>query len=1830
MNRRRNIIWSLVGSCLLGVFLCLPIIHTSASGTYTVTYDMAQESNAGMDGSIQWQSVFLLNNGKICSFGTGNHAPEQSNAMRIIDPVTVLGSVSTSDLFPWTQDITPPNASTGHDRYVDNYDNHASIYIPSENKVVWINHGVFDFGSSTWTYGNRSPNTQAWTAFLNDPGGMNGVYNPGVAWSSQLDVGVWFGNSGGGYGRSTNDMTLIERSAVGAAQPWKLTVVGMGGQGVQGISYARNTSVCIGPYLYVAGPSASGISFYKIHIPTRTLTATLAPYTAQSNEYYPQMVYDTRRGVIVVIGIKVQEYSLSGNSWSDVTPVGWPGYTSPMGVYHPANDAIYFRGIPTNLTVQSQAFKWHRIVVTGGGGASDTTAPTTPTSLSATPVSQSQVNLAWTASTDAVGVAGYNVYRCSGSSCTPSVQVATASGVTYSGTGLSASTIYGFKVAGFDAAGNLSSLSSTAYATTQAAPVSGSWRQITIDTNKSPFKGPPEEGFGGTKHVWYVWHPVKRRVYTFGGDYGNGAGNFSQPNMGSNFTTNDPITPRTFARDSSLCNDQYSIDPYASGSVQWRLEHPYIVRDMGSGVRENRPGRPDQVSLVWDSVRSKLWGFITVLRTEFLYLASGVPDLWANGDMTTSAPFEPTATYSWVPGTSGSPGTWSIETTNRLTFRSGATSYSGGQLISGIGDERIGLFQYDPVNDVIVCLSASSGGGQAIFIFKPATKTYEYRTFSIPGYSRVDCSSSYCAPVNGWAYAVAITTSGGVRKSSLIRVNIAQALGVANAGSLTSSMMQAFTLPWSLSTGNVWENSGDASSKWQEHAGVIGVAGKVVIVKSYSGVIEDGTTKLTVFDPSTLTFTPGTAAPENIVAHAWVGLPDSNEVFMGGSTTAGYSNLKMWAYSVSGASPPPGDTTPPTVSLTAPSSGVTVSGSSVSVSATASDNVGVSGVQFKLDGVNLGSEDTSSPYTTTWNTTSSSNGPHTLTAVARDAAANTATSTSVSVTVTNGSKTYYVSMSGSDTTGNGTSGAPWKTIGKGLTNMVSGAGDTLLISAGTYIENINNTIPSGTASLRTTIQAVTGDVVVIQPLAPGNASQDAVTLSGKSWIVFRNIRIEGGNVTNYSLRLTGASTNNLFEGGQIRHGNGGGVLFENTPTSSNTIRSVEVWGNTGYGITFGSGSNLVEGCDIHDNTSNGIHVTAGDSNVIRSNRVQTNSGKGIFLSNGSGNLVYNNLVYVNTSYGVEVGTGSVGAKVLSNSLYANTSTAVRVSGGSGAVVSNNILFSNTSDTVDFSGSTGITGSNNLLGLSPLFVNAGGGDFHISSGSPAIDAGATLSDFSVDFAGNSRPFGPSWDIGAYESTAPLPPNVSVTAPSTGATVSGSSVAVTANAASGVGIAGVQFKLDSVNLGSEDTSSPYGVTWDSTLSSNGSHTLTAVARDTSNISTTSFGVSVTVSNGGDTQAPSVSITAPVSGSTVGGATVTVSAAASDNVGVVGVQFKLDGVSLGSEDTVAPYGVTWNSTTASNDIHALSATARDAASNTTTSSIVNVTVSNVQADPPPTVSLTAPANQATVSGAVTLSASASDNLGVSGVQFNLDGLTLGAEDTSSPYAVIWDASGFADGPHILSATARDTGDHLTTSSSVTVNVVNPASVISGVSVSPIASTSATIVWTTDKLSDSQVEYGTTTGYGTTTTLDTSLVTSHSQGLTGLTQFTLYHYRVKSKDTFNRLSVSPDFSFTTAGSGATTITVLSPIDGDVWVYGTTHAITWTSSGVTGNVKIQVSRNGGNTWRTIIPSKAVGLGTADWVINQPSSTSSKIKVISITSPSVFGVSGGLFRVSTK
>jgi hypothetical protein len=319
------------------------------------------------------------------------------------------------------------------------------------------------------------------------------------------------------------------------------------------------------------------------------------------------------------------------------------------------------------------------------------------------------------------------------------------------------------------------------------------------------------------------------------------------------------------------------------------------------------------------------------------------------------------------------------------------------------------------------------------------------------------------------------------------------------------------------------------------------------------------------------------------------------------------------------------------------------------------------------------------------------------------------------------------------------------------------------------------------------------------------------------------------------------------------------------------------------------------------------------------------------------------------------------------------------------------------------------------------------DYFVFFGTPGL-AGGPPQTFGINFG--NPPNGPP------DTT---PPTVAMTAPANASTLTGT-VTVSATASDNVGVVGVQFQLDGANLGAELAASPYNFSWNTATATNGAHTLTAIARDAAGNRTTSAAISVTTNNL-DTTPPTVSITAPANAATVAG-TITVSANASDNVGVVGVQFQLDGANLGAEDTAAPYSVSWNTTGVANGSHTLSAIARDAAGNKTTST-ATVTVSNDTT--PPTVSITAPATGATVAGTITVSATASDNVGVAGVQFQVDGTNLGAEDTASPYSTSWNTNSASNGTHTLSAIARDAaGNKSTATVTVTVSNIPPTSAL------------------------------------------------------------------------------------------------------------------------------------------------------------------------------------------
>jgi Concanavalin A-like lectin/glucanases superfamily/Bacterial Ig domain len=781
----------------------------------------------------------------------------------------------------------------------------------------------------------------------------------------------------------------------------------------------------------------------------------------------------------------------------------------------------------------------------------------------------------------------------------------------------------------------------------------------------------------------------------------------------------------------------------------------------------------------------------------------------------------------------------------------------------------------------------------------------------------------------------------------------------------------------------------------------------------------------------------------------------------------------------------PPDTQAPTVTVIAPPPG-TVAGT-INVDATASDNVGVVGVQFLLDGANLGTEDVTAPYSVSWITTGTANGAHILTAKARDAAGNSTTSAPISVTVNNNNLvaaygfnentgTTANDNSGNNNTGTLTNGPTWSPSGKfGAAILFDGTNDLVNINSSTSLNLTNGmTIeawvnPSNLTGYKTVISKENGASNLAYALSANNSTSGSSNQRPDSRIrIGSNTRTVTG--TNKLALNTWTHLASTYDGTTIRlYVNG--VQVSSLATTGNittTSDLLRIGGSPALGTQYFAG--LIDEVRIYnraltqaqiqtdmntpvapDVTNPTVNITApAAGNVSGTINVTANASDNIavtgvqFLLNGA-NLGAED---VTAPYSVSWNTTTV-----ANGTYTLTARARDAAGNTTTstdvivTVNNDTVLPTVSITEPAAGTVAGTldikanAADNVgvVGVQFLLNGANLGSEDLTSPysftwntTSLTDGSYTLTARARDAAGNIKV-----SAGVIVNVLNHPPDtefptVAITAPSAGDVVG--TINVTANAADNVGIVGVQFLLNGANLGSEDLTSPYSVPWNTVGLTNGTYTLTAKARDAAGNITTSDPVVVNVNNPADAVLPTATITAPNAGNVSG--TINVTANASDNIGVVGVKFQVDGNDIGTEDITAPYSVSWNTTGIANGSHTLTAIARDAAGNLGTSPGVIVTVNNdVDA---PIINITAPA-AGNVSGTINVTATATDNIAVVGVQFLLDGVNLGTEDLTSPYSISWSTLTSFNGPHILTAKARDAAGNIGTSSTVTVNINN-----------------------------------------------------------------------------------------------------------------------------------------------------------------------------------------------
>ena len=525
------------------------------------------------------------------------------------------------------------------------------------------------------------------------------------------------------------------------------------------------------------------------------------------------------------------------------------------------------------------------------------------------------------------------------------------------------------------------------------------------------------------------------------------------------------------------------------------------------------------------------------------------------------------------------------------------------------------------------------------------------------------------------------------------------------------------------------------------------------------------------------------------------------------------AELYYMAVLPNGAPPPPGgDVTAPVVSLSSPAGGSTVSGV-VWLSASASDDVGVVGVQFRVDGVNVGAEVSgSSPYSGSWDSRLVADGSHVVSAVARDAAGNTGSS-SVSLTVSNAAPpppppppasglvagwgfNEGAGMSVADASGKGHAGTvsatSWSAVGKfggalsfnGSSSWVTvaDANDLDLSSALTLEAWVR---PSALGSAWRTVLFKERPGGIVYSLYANQATGRPV---GQLWLGSeRNAIGSAGLALNAWSHL--AST---YDGSMLRlYVNG--VLVSSTAASGSMAASTGVLRIGGNGVWPEWFAGLIDevrvynralsASEIQTDMNTAVGATADTTPPTAPPNVRSNS------STGTINVFW------------DAATDNVG--VARYDVYRSTS--------SGFVPS----------------------STNLIGQ--------------PTGTAFADTGMRPGTYyyvvkAEDAAGNLSP--PSNEVSgvAPDMTAPV---VSVSAPVAGSVVSGV-VGLSASASDDVGVVGVQFRVDGVNVGAEVSgSSPYSGSWDSRLVADGSHVVSAVARDAAG-NTWSSSVSVTVSN------------------------------------------------------------------------------------------------------------------------------------------------------------------------------------------------------------------------------------------------------------------------------------------------------------------------------------------------------------------------------------------------
>src|SRR5438105_6130918 len=844
----------------------------------------------------------------------------------------------------------------------------------------------------------------------------------------------------------------------------------------------------------------------------------------------------------------------------------------------------------------------------------------------------------------------------------------------------------------------------------------------------------------------------------------------------------------------------------------------------------------------------------------------------------------------------------------------------------------------------------------------------------------------YPTALSGWRTAILKRTTSGLAYSLYAHNNVPQPATTINVGGSDVSATGPSALPL-----NSWSH---LAATYDGTTMRIYVNGAQVGTFAVSGSITTSTGQLSI-------------GGNNVWGEYFSGLIDEVRVYNRALSAAEIQTDMTTAIGGGSSS----DTTPPTASITAPAAGAVLTGTTA-VTATATDNVGVVGGPFKVDGANVGAEDMAAPYSISWDTSTASNGAQSLTAAARHAAGNVKTSAAVSVTVANAT-TGTIRLSPQDTTLN-------------LDTMNYSADPSLMTYtwpanqvANAIVMKFDLTpIPTGA-----TVQAAT---LHLSLTASDSQPEPTYTITAHR-IINKNPAIS--SATGFTFNgVTGWTANTC--------------CFNNVPLAQADIaaavdsRAVDKTpGDKTWTVT-----SIVQQWWTTPTSNLGL--------LLNSDASALNDRYRYFASMENANATLR--PYLEVTYSLPPGGTPMPAMMTAASV-----------GSDSVDTTGNTLPADASATAPSVSLVDPLSQQTLAGTNLLTASAS--DIAGIAGVQFMLDGAAL--------GNelrSAPYTLEWDTasvsdGGYVITA-------VARNTAGAIASSEPISVVvANGNLWISPLDTELGLDAINRSAEPTLST--TTWPDNQAASAIALQFNLAQVPAAAMVYEATLHMALLDADASAEPSYNVSAhkitgrnPVMSRATGYKADGTrpwapTACCSNNVPLaqadISPAYDTQPVDTRPGDkvwSVTPIVQEWLGAPTSNrglllnpDLGARANRYRRFASsehpNRNLRPYLQVRYTRLSAADvmPPAVALTAPAARRTVAGAIALAAAAGDNAAMAGVQFKVDGVPVGGETAVAPYTGIWDTRRVADGPHVIIAIARDAAGNLAVSEPVTVVVKN-----------------------------------------------------------------------------------------------------------------------------------------------------------------------------------------------